>query len=81
MTTTQTKTPDAFGITPNTRDLGCDTDDCTTCAGAGWILCDHAGTGREYDPMNADGHTEWCVLCETSVQMTTVWAWCPARTN
>jgi len=85
MTTTQTPRParlvlDSNGWAPSKYRNACTDEACPTCAGLGWVLCRHEGTGREFDPFNADGYTEWCDECSAPAEADMpVWAWCPRR--
>lgn len=78
MTQTATLPRDTNGYAPPARHRGCDVDNCPTCQGIGWILCDHQDAPLEQDPGNPDGHTEWCGRCDAPTDGRT-WTWCPAR--
>lgn len=60
---------DSQGFAPEATHQ-CDThDDCL-----GWILCSHAGTGRDEDG--------WCTECDSpAIPGELTWTWCPEREN
>jgi hypothetical protein len=79
---------DRSGYAPG-RVSSCDATDCATCDQLGWILCDHAGTGRETpqgyctcdDGVQCFCFVEWCSRCDAPADKHPAWTWCPARKN